>query len=523
MAIHSIIIQNFKGIGPRVKIDLKPVTLLFGPNSAGKSTILHAIHYIHAILETGNPDVDYTFLGGQVDLGGFANLVHDHDLKNEVVVGIEYVPDPEEVDERIDWYCLNPSEPLCSSFVDSICVTLHVKWSPLLEKPIVYRYEVEIDGDSLAEIACSLDGANVWLTNLNLANPFTSEYSREATFEALAEFEGKPIDQIREDYADMILDEEIYCLPGRKMALPYWDRDLGLDRPEHDEGENDEVIKPVAALMVAAGFLLKKELERFRYIGPIRQTPPRTYTGQKYSDESMWANGLGAWEWLVRDKLLRKETSKWLGGEQYLNTGYRIKWRQFRELDDEIFYRLLFAAQNYELDEKFTGLTADLPVKGRMVIEDKHKNIELAPCDLGQGITQVVPVVAAALARTVVTPSGEEVEAGLIAIEQPELHIHPRMQVVLGDLFLSQCNERQFLIETHSEHVMLRLLRRIRETAEKELPAGAPEASIDTVAVYYVEPVDGTMKVAELRLSKDGEFLDSWPQGFFDERFEELY
>ncbi|HEC03693.1 MAG TPA: DUF3696 domain-containing protein [Phycisphaerales bacterium] len=70
---------------------------------------------------------------------------------------------------------------------------------------------------------------------------------------------------------------------------------------------------------------------------------------------------------------------------------------------------------------------------------------------------------------------------------------------------------------------MLRLLRRIRETAEKELPADAPEASVDTVAVYYVEPVDGTVKLTELRVSEDGEFLDSWPQGFFDERFGELY
>jgi predicted ATPase len=40
--ITSISIENFKGIGQRVKIPLKPITLLFGPNSAGKSTILHA-------------------------------------------------------------------------------------------------------------------------------------------------------------------------------------------------------------------------------------------------------------------------------------------------------------------------------------------------------------------------------------------------------------------------------------------------------------------------------------------------
>ena len=87
MSIHSITIQNFKGIGPRVKIDMKPVTLLFGPNSAGKSTILHAIHYAHAVLESSNPDVGRTRLGGDIDLGGFANLVHDHDLDAPVFLG----------------------------------------------------------------------------------------------------------------------------------------------------------------------------------------------------------------------------------------------------------------------------------------------------------------------------------------------------------------------------------------------------------------------------------------------------
>ena len=47
------------------------MTLLFGPNSAGKSTILQALHYLREILERGNIDPDVTIAGGLIDLGGF--------------------------------------------------------------------------------------------------------------------------------------------------------------------------------------------------------------------------------------------------------------------------------------------------------------------------------------------------------------------------------------------------------------------------------------------------------------------
>ena len=505
MAIHSITIQNFKGIGPRVKIDMKPVTLLFGPNSAGKSTILHAIHYAHAVLESSNPDVGRTRLGGDIDLGGFANLVYDHDLDAPVVLGFEYSPDEEDVRERLAWYLHMPEDELMEFAIEKVYLEIQIRWSPLLERPIVERYTVAANRVPLAEIISPLDGATVWLTNVNLQHPALKETLLE---------------DVSED--ELLSDEKIGCLSGRKMALPRWDSDLGTDFSSMDETEI-LIWENIAAAMVTAGILLKQELERFRYVGPLRQAPLRNYLPPKRPEEARWARGLGAWDALVWDQTLRSDVSTWLGNENHLDTGYRIDWYSFRELDIETFHRLQIAAQNYELDEAFLGLTADLPERGRLVIIDERKNLELAPCDLGEGIAQVVPVVAAALARTVVTPSGEEVEAGLVAIEQPELHIHPRMQVVLGDLFLSQATERQFLIETHSEHIMLRLLRRIRETAEKELPADAPEASVDTVAVYYVEPVDGTVKLTELRVSEDGEFLDSWPQGFFDERFGELY
>lgn len=78
--ITGITIENFKGIGERLNLEFRPITLLFGPNSAGKSSILHALHYAREIFERHNLDADRTIAGGKyIDLGGFRRLVHRDD------------------------------------------------------------------------------------------------------------------------------------------------------------------------------------------------------------------------------------------------------------------------------------------------------------------------------------------------------------------------------------------------------------------------------------------------------------
>ena len=62
--ITTIGIENFKGIGERQRIGLKPITLLFGPNSAGKSTVLHALYYAREVFERRKLDAARTLTGG---------------------------------------------------------------------------------------------------------------------------------------------------------------------------------------------------------------------------------------------------------------------------------------------------------------------------------------------------------------------------------------------------------------------------------------------------------------------------
>ena len=84
-------------------------------------------------------------------------------------------------------------------------------------------------------------------------------------------------------------------------------------------------------------------------------------------------------------------------------------------------------------------------------------------------------------------------------------------------------NDKQFLFETHSEHLLLRLLRRIRQTSEGEIALDGETLSPDDLAVVYIDNSQGDSTANRLRVREDGEFIDPWPKGFFRERGEELF
>lgn len=151
------------------------------------------------------------------------------------------------------------------------------------------------------------------------------------------------------------------------------------------------------------------------------------------------------------------------------------------------------------------GLVGDLVA---IALKDLRSGVTVSPADVGYGISQSMPLVVELATRS----------NTVICIEQPETHLHPRLQAQLGDLVLASAktegNANQVIIETHSEHLLLRLQRRIRE--------GELDAS--QVCVLYVDQdPTGTAQANELRLDADGDFIDEWPDGFFDERLDELF
>jgi len=152
-----------------------------------------------------------------------------------------------------------------------------------------------------------------------------------------------------------------------------------------------------------------------------------------------------------------------------------------------------------------TSIVGDLVA---IVLTDRRSGVDLTPADVGFGVSQLLPIVVGLLAK----------RRSVICIEQPEIHLHPRLQTRLADLLIeataADALSNQVVVETHSEHLILRLRRRIREGA---LDPGR-------IAVLYVDSrSDGTSQVMRLRLDETGDFLDEWPQGFFDERLDELF
>ena len=151
-----------------------------------------------------------------------------------------------------------------------------------------------------------------------------------------------------------------------------------------------------------------------------------------------------------------------------------------------------------------------------LVLIDKRSGTPVSHRDVGIGVSQVLPVLVSAYAS-----SGR-----LLAIEQPEIHLHPALQAELGDVFLESAlgdAGNSFLIETHSEHLLLRIMRRMRQTVAGELPEGVPAVRPEDVMVLFVEP-DGTQSlVREMPLNERGELVKAWPGGFFEEGMREIF
>jgi predicted ATPase len=151
-----------------------------------------------------------------------------------------------------------------------------------------------------------------------------------------------------------------------------------------------------------------------------------------------------------------------------------------------------------------------------LVLLDLRSNTPVTHRDVGIGISQVLPVLVHAEAN----------EWNLIAIEQPELHLHPALQAELGDVFIESAlglRKNTFLIETHSEHLILRIMRRIRETHLKTLPKGCTPITSKDVSILFVEPDGARSIIREMPLNDLGELVKAWPGGFFEEGYRELF
>ena|SRR5260221_12300573 len=172
--LTAIEIENFKGIGRPVRIELRPLTLLFGPNSAGKSSILHALQYAEEILERTNLNPDRTLRGGAaVDLGSYRDLVHRHDLDRTVRLRFDFTPAAARLPDFPGW-----PDPQLDGFNDGLAdaigsawVECQLGWSRTWEYPWVTGYSVGANGALIASIRSDVGQVKAWLHAVNPSHP----------------------------------------------------------------------------------------------------------------------------------------------------------------------------------------------------------------------------------------------------------------------------------------------------------------------------------------------------------------
>ena len=137
--------------------------------------------------------------------------------------------------------------------------------------------------------------------------------------------------------------------------------------------------------------------------------------------------------------------------------------------------------------------------------------------DVGIGVSQVLPV----LVLLYYIPEGS-----IVLLEQPEIHLHPAVQSRLADFFLCVAKQRklQIVVESHSQHMLQRLQRRVAE-GEVAVPGKGStfpfEISSDDVRLYFSSVSRGAGRLEDLRLNEWGE-IENWPDGFFGDEMEEI-
>lgn len=189
---------------------------------------------------------------------------------------------------------------------------------------------------------------------------------------------------------------------------------------------------------------------------------------------------------------------------------------------------------NYLVDVETYGFSAkdQTEKEHSLVFMPTKSKIRLSSDEIGEGVTQILPIIVKSLSMTINSRAIRgNLPFGILSVEEPELHTHPALQSKFADYLVSTCkiqlnafdeNDKKigtrlvdsnfkWVIATHSEQIIRRILRRVKEG----------DISPNNVNIYYVEPDSSNeSKLKKIGINEKGELLDQWPSGFFGESFD---
>ena len=232
----------------------------------------------------------------------------------------------------------------------------------------------------------------------------------------------------------------------------------------------------------------ENRMDSLYYLGPLREYPKREYHWAGSSPEDVGQRG----ERTV-DAILAATRNR-----EMRSLGYKKRRKSFQEMI-AFWLNRLELIHDFRLEEIAEGTNLY-----RAMVKTSPRSPSTSLTDVGFGVSQILPV----LVLLYYVP-----ERSTVLLEQPEIHLHPAVQSGLADVMLNVAKVRsvQILVESHSEHLMRRLQRRVAEE----------RVSSDDVKLYFVSSQGGPAQVSDLQLNEWGE-IENWPERFFGDELGEI-
>jgi predicted ATPase len=436
--------ENFKSWQATGEIELSPVTGFFGTNSSGKTSLLQLLLLMKQT--TASADRRQVLnLGGDdrspVSLGLIRDVLFDHNLELALTVRFDWNP-PEPIQPP------NPEKPSGTLFT-ATALSFETNVAVRQDQLYVERFDYRSDDIHVAMVSSK-----------------APRHRKDPEFQLNATVAG------REGFLTRV--------PGRAWPLP---------PPAKCYGFPDEVL----AYFQNSEFVSSLELEierqfgeRLFYLGPLRSYPERQYTWQGSRPADVGRAGERAIEALLASRLRGKTNAR------RLNSRGRAVRRITVEEHVAGWLKDLDLISSFDVQR--ISDEADIY---RVLVRRSAKSTPVLLTDVGFGVSQILPV----LVLLAYVPEGSTV-----LLEQPEIHLHPAVQAGLADIFLEAAQMRrvQVVVESHSEHLLKRLQRRVAEQS----------AQAQKIALYFCDHDGRASTIKRLDLNIFGE-IENWPKDFF--------
>lgn len=436
-------LENFKS-WKILDIELKPITLFYGPNSSGKSSIIQFLLMLKQTKDSTDFQVavDFGDAGKLVDLGSYSDVVYKHEPDNDIAWNLTWAA---EKDFSISDPSRKRGEPLYVGNEISVNVSLSSTNRRVLIDFLGY----------------SIGGSEFYIYRKETRTKYQLETENEWNFRFIRSL-------------------------GRAWDLPEPTKAYSFPDQAQTYFQNAQFLSVFESNYVS-------QMDNILYLGPLRDDPRRQYTWSGSYPSDVGSKG----ERTVEAILAATER------DEYRNQKKRARLRPFQEII-AWWLKELGLIKSFEVREvsKGSGLY-------RAFVKKTSRSPETLITDVGFGVSQILPV----LALLYYAPEGSTV-----LIEQPEIHLHPAVQAGLADLFISVSTVRnvQLIIESHSEHLLNRMMRRV---AERDTVYG--EINHRDIAVYFAENRQGTSKAELLKVNQDG-VISNWPQDFFGDQMGDI-